>query len=55
MSDFNSTISDDNRFSMSDVGLNTNLKGGTLAQRHWTDREHVVHFPHALIDFGVFG
>ena len=33
MSDFSSAISDDNRFSASDVGLNTNLEEGALARR----------------------
>ena len=31
MSDLSSVVSDDNRFSMSDVGLNTNLKENALA------------------------
>ena len=34
MSDLSSAVSDDNRFSTSDVGLNTNLEERILAQRY---------------------
>ena len=32
MSDFSSAVSEDNRFSTSDVGLKTNLKEGTISK-----------------------
>ena len=34
MSDLSSVVSDDNRFSISDVGLNTNLKEKASAQEN---------------------
>ena len=37
MSDFSSAVSEDNRFSTSDVGLNTNLNEDTMSKDEWID------------------
>ena len=37
MSDFSSAVSEDNRFSTSDVGLNTNLNEGAISKDEMID------------------
>ena len=39
MSDFSSAVSEDNRFSTSDVGLYTNLKEGSISKDQLIDLE----------------
>ena len=53
MSDLSSAISEDSRFSTSDVGLNTNLKEGKLAGMGRIFQADVLHLSHALVDFCV--
>lgn len=53
MSDLSSAISEDSRFSTSDVGLNTNLAKDKLATMSLVTQADILHLPHALVDFCV--